>query len=490
MNHSSLTVYFFTLLSCFFFSTCSVNVADNGSGTNVGNAMVQGTIHNQQGLPLAKTKVLLIPEDYNPLSSPAIKSKYIDTTDNTGHYQFELDKVGSFNILAEHLENNTKLLIQNIKVTNKSHLTLLPEMLKKTGAIQIVTPNSLSAGYLYIPGTTLKQKVTNTLNPGDTVIFDSLPASALLSVNYQLDKDTSNIIILSSKRPVTSGDTLLATETTTFSVTEVLLTENFDDLDFSNRGWYDNINQNLSIAQPLENSVSSVQYSFVKSDTVTSGGPTMRHSFTESESIYLSFYIKYSENWRGSANNSGASFINLLTNKDSNFTGPGTNFFSLHIQQDSGRPVIYFSDSKNIDSNRIGVNLTDSTENRAVAGCNGEGDGYGLGVCIPSDTTYSNAKFFKKENRYFQDNLGNYNKNDWHQIKIHIKLNSIVNNKGVADGVIRYWFDNNLVMGFNHILFRTNTHNDMKFNQIVLAPQLSSSPTLQTFWLDSLSVSR
>jgi len=151
---------------------------------------------------------------------------------------------------------------------------------------------------------------------------------------------------------------------------------------------------------------------------------------------------------------------------------------------------VYLCDAMNIDESNIGVDLTDITEFRAVAGCNGDCDGYGPGECYEGPEHHSNYKPFKKDNNYFQSTPGKYYKSEWHFIEVFVKLNSISGNKGVADGVIKYWYDGGLVMNYDHVMFRTNEHADMKFRQLIMAPSVGLSPIDQTLWIDKLTVAR
>ena len=133
--------------------------------------------------------------------------------------------------------------------------------------------------------------------------------------------------------------------------------------------------------------------------------------------------------------------------------------------------------------------MTDRTENRALAGCNGDSDGYGNGNCYSVGSVHRNGKQWKADKIYFQDIQGNYYKNDWHYIESYIKLNSISNGIGLADGIMRYWYDGELLINHNDIMMRTGINQDMKFNQFMIAPWIGDgSPIAQTMWMDNLTV--
>jgi len=59
----------------------------------------------------------------------------------------------------------------------------------------------------------------------------------------------------------------------------------------------------------------------------------------------------------------------------------------------------------------------------------------------------------------------------------------------VPDGIVRYWFDGQLVIEHTDVLLRTGAHPNMKFNQFMIAPYIGDgSPVDQTMWVDDLTV--
>jgi len=147
-------------------------------------------------------------------------------------------------------------------------------------------------------------------------------------------------------------------------------------------------------------------------------------------------------------------------------------------------------DGQNIDESRIGQDLTNVTERRAVAGCNGTlNDGYTIVSCYPVGSVHSNGKLWKTTDIYFQDTPGPYYKNDWHFIEAYFKLNRLSGGKGQPDGIIRYWYDGALAIERTNVIMRTGTHPSMKFNQFLIGPWIGDgSPVDQTFWIDNLTV--
>ena len=135
-----------------------------------------------------------------------------------------------------------------------------------------------------------------------------------------------------------------------------------------------------------------------------------------------------------------------------------------------------------------------TTEERAIAGCNGDSDGHGAGTCYLNGSVHWNGKQWKAGSVYFQDSPGPYYKNDWHFIEAYFQMNSIVDGNGIADGHVKYWYDGELIIDHEDVMLRTGEHPGMRYNQFMIAPYIqgdsqgSGSPVDQTFWVDDLTV--
>jgi hypothetical protein len=263
----------------------------------------------------------------------------------------------------------------------------------------------------------------------------------------------------------------------------ILFKEDFDDADLESKGWYDNTDIQLSSDEHISGSTSSAEFQFIQGDTKPLSGSAMRRKFTDTDEVYVSYFVKYSSNWEGSNKPYHPHEFYLLTNVDGDWTGPASTHLTAYIEQNEGVPLLSIQDAQNIDESKIGVDLTHVTENRAVAGCNGNGD------CYQAGSSHNNGIQWKAGNLYFQDNPGQYYKSDWHFIEAYFKLNTISGGKGVADGQIKYWYDGTLIIDHNDVMMRTARHPDMKFNQFLIGPYIGDgSPVDQTFWIDNLIV--
>jgi hypothetical protein len=267
-----------------------------------------------------------------------------------------------------------------------------------------------------------------------------------------------------------------------------LVQEGFDDSNLASRGWYDNTTALLSTTQHVTNSTSSIQFTFNQGATTPTAGSALRRKFTATDSVYLGYWVKYSSNWVGSQKPYHPHEFHFLTTLDGDWSGLSSDYLTTYVEQNGGTPLIAIQDGLNIDQTKIGVNLTATTENRGVAGCNGSSDGY-ADNCYLAGGSYVNEKKWRAAAPYFSDSPGAYYKSDWHFVEAFVKMNSIVGGKGVNDGVVQYWFDGQLVIDHHDVLLRTAANAAMQFNQLVIAPYIGDgSPVTQSLWIDSLTV--
>lgn len=271
----------------------------------------------------------------------------------------------------------------------------------------------------------------------------------------------------------------------------ILFTEGFEDENFASRGWYDNTTLTTT-SDEASSGNSSLEVQFAAGATTPSYGGGTRHLFPETRSVYLSYWVKYSASWVGSGQAFHPHEFHFVTNADDRWVGPAFTNLTTYVEhnyQNGGIPVLSIQDGKNIDTSRVGEDLTSITEDRAVAGCNGDTDGYGTDCYAIGNGLYNNGKSWKASRPYFLPTPGPDYKNDWHLVEAYFALNSIENGIGVPNGVVRYWFDGELVIDHADVVMRTAAHPDMMFNQFLIAFYIGSgSPVDQTAWIDDLTV--
>jgi hypothetical protein len=272
----------------------------------------------------------------------------------------------------------------------------------------------------------------------------------------------------------------------------VLVHESFEDNAFASRGWYDNTRMVITDTVHIAGSTHALEVRFKVGATTPTWGGAARHLFQPTPTVYLSYWVKYSANWIGSGQAYHPHEFYFLTNADAAYAGPAFNYLTAYVEanyQRGGIPVLALQDGMNIDQTMIGRDLTKVTEHRAVAGCNGNGDGYPTDCYPLGNGRYGNGKTWKASQPYFLANPGAGYKNNWHFVEAYFQLNSIHDGIGMADGVVRYWVDSRLVIDHTNVLLRTGAHPKMMFNQLLIAPYIGSGSRVdQTMWVDDLRV--
>jgi len=273
----------------------------------------------------------------------------------------------------------------------------------------------------------------------------------------------------------------------------LLFEEDFENNNIASRGWYDNTTVQLSTTEHMTGSTASAQYHWLKGATTPTSGDSQRHKFTPSNSVYLSYYVKYSTNYVGSGQDYHPHEFYLLSTLDGDYDGPSDNYLDVYVEQNyqnGGKPIIDIQDNKSINTSRGAVpnNLVGVTENRSVGGCNGGVETGLYWECYDAGSYWYNYKQFSAPVQ-FQPNPGAGYKSNWNFVEAYVQLNTVVNGIGQADGVVQYWFNGNLVIDRHDIMFRTGQHANLQLSQLVIAPYIGDgSPVDQYFWVDNLRV--
>lgn len=334
-------------------------------------------------------------------------------------------------------------------------------------------------------GGTLSGTTTATTNASGTATFSNLAitgsgAQTLRFTASNLTPATSSSITVSA---ATGGGMLL-------------FQEDFEDTNFGARGWYDLPSggiTSLSSSDHIAGSAHSMQVSFAQGGTSPSPRTNGRHLFTPTDAVYVRYWVKHSTNWVGSGHTYHPHEFYILSTLDDQYAGPSYNYLTTYIEHnwmsDGGHPVLESQDSQNIDINRINQDLTTTTENRAVSGCNGNPDNTLEITCYQIGTQWYNGKTWRSAQPAFVDATGPNYKGDWHKVEAYFKLNSIVNGIAQRDGVAQSWVDGVLYVDRHDLQFRTGAHPTLQFNQLLIAPYIGDgSPVAQTLWYDDLVV--
>ncbi|WP_243373865.1 hypothetical protein [Geotalea sp. SG265] len=279
--------------------------------------------------------------------------------------------------------------------------------------------------------------------------------------------------------PTTTTDTT-ATANAATPAAITLLQENFNDALLSSRGWFDGGSTNSTVVTDSTRG-SVLQYSYLTgSSTPTTGA--LRKNFPESDDITITYYIKYDSNWQWTGLGYGPHEIYLLTNLDDSWIGPAKTHTTTYLESVEGKQTIAFQDALNIDQSKIGTSLSGITEKRGVFGCNGTSDSYPAGTCYGDTGNKINGKTWTASMPVISNGV-------WHAVKVHLKMNSIVNGVGVADGVMQYWLDGVPYIDNKNIMIRTGANPNMKWNTFMIAPYFHNGVKQnQKFWIDDVLV--
>lgn len=263
-------------------------------------------------------------------------------------------------------------------------------------------------------------------------------------------------------------------------------TEDFEDADFSARGWYDGDVGVITDAEHQSGS-HSLACHWLPGQAVpgVEGNWTFRHELPDSDRVYVSAWWKFSAGWVGSGTTFHPHLFLILTNQNDDWAGPAFTRLTAYVETVFGYPRLALQDGQNIDQARVGTDLVGVTENRSTQGCNGIGDQYTDSVsCYQNGSEYWNGREWDAPGTDLADG-------GWHHVEAYFQLNTVANGVGVADGVLAYWVDGAKVVDARDVLMRTGQLPDMKFNQFMLAPYIQpgdGSPADQTLWIDDLVV--
>jgi len=268
----------------------------------------------------------------------------------------------------------------------------------------------------------------------------------------------------------------------------ILFQESFGDNSFASRNWYDNTAHGTVVSGGQ--SGNCLQWAWSQGGTTATNGGSMRMKFTATDSLYVSFYVKFQSGWRGSQKSYHPHMILIPSNLDSEYTPLANNYLNTYIEfvSDVGspytiRPLIAIQDEKRVNTSNGTPpnNLTAITENRSVAYCNTPVSSGASGTCY-ADNPYYSANTWKASSASVSTNV-------WHHVEVYFKMNTISGGKGLSNGIMQKWVDGTLVLNKSDVLYRTNQDATKKWAQFVFAPYIGDgSPIAQSMWIDELTV--
>ena len=269
----------------------------------------------------------------------------------------------------------------------------------------------------------------------------------------------------------------------------VLFAEPFEDTDWAARGWYDGPRFELEDGGRNAASTKSCVWHWRKAGDVTPSGGGSRAHLTPVDRVTLSYWIKHDANWTWTGVAWHPHEFHFITTEDAATVGPAWTHLTFYVEAVNGIPRVSIQDGRNIDPENIDKDLVGVTENRSVAGGNGDSDGYGDGDRYQSGGNWVNGKTWTADEAYFTDTPGPRWKGDWHHAEATFVLNTIKDGIGQKDGVIRFKFDGETLMDYDDVVFRTGAHPDMLINQFLMLPYFGPGvPHEQKIWVDDVTV--
>src|SRR5258705_7635266 len=91
-------------------------------------------------------------------------------------------------------------------------------------------------------------------------------------------------------------DQLRSDVTAAATAGSILFEEGFEDNAFASRGWYDNSSLATTTGQHLPGSASAMEAHFLPGAMTPTSGGAARHLFTATPTLYVSYWVKYSDN--------------------------------------------------------------------------------------------------------------------------------------------------------------------------------------------------
>jgi len=244
----------------------------------------------------------------------------------------------------------------------------------------------------------------------------------------------------------------------TTKAADVLFRESFDDAELMKRGWYDGTE--TRIAGEAKAGQGCIEYEWVGRDAKVSGSSTMRRMFEPTDEVYLRYYLKLSKGWGWTGRNYHPHLTHFMTTENGAWHGPAASHLTVYIEPQEGNLRLAAQDIQNKDQPH---GLTQGP----IKG------GY-------------NAMMYDSQKKLFTDDA-------WHCVEAQFKLNTLDRTKDrpIRDGVVRGWFDGQLVIEHTDVILRSTDFPKMKFNQFLMAPYFGPGllPHAQKLWIDELVVS-
>lgn len=237
----------------------------------------------------------------------------------------------------------------------------------------------------------------------------------------------------------------------------ILFRERFDDADLLKRDWYDG--RRFRIVADAFEGKGCIEYEWVDAKSPTVGSSPVRRLIDPTDEVFIRYYLRLSRGWGWSGKNFHPHLTHFLTTENAKYAGPAATHLTVYIEPVDGRLRLAAQDIQNKDAPH-GL-----TQGPLKGGYNG--------------------KLYDSKQKVFNDDR-------WHCIEAQFKLNTLdlKNDRPNDDGIVRAWFDGELVIDQTKAVLRSTDFPKMKFNQFLMAPYFGPGllPHPQKLWIDDLVV--
>jgi protocatechuate 3,4-dioxygenase beta subunit len=201
-----LFTFYLLPLTVYLFSCSTEQAAGPTSGSETGNAIVLGSVVDEDNQPVAGVEVRLYPINYNPLTDGPLPDSLVAYTDSNGHYILDAVDTGSYNFEATSAAKHARALQPEITVSGNS-VTIPTKTLEPTGSILVTLPAlpDNDTSYLYIPGTAIFVKIVPPQPATFQVMLDLIPPGTYLQLIYTKYSDLENPVVLAANFTVEPG---------------------------------------------------------------------------------------------------------------------------------------------------------------------------------------------------------------------------------------------------------------------------------------------
>lgn len=266
--------------------------------------------------------------------------------------------------------------------------------------------------------------------------------------------------------------------------------ESFEDTSLAARGWYDGAPQIVEDPTAPDGS-HVVLWHWSRTGAVSPDGGSGRLRLPPIDDITIGYRLRLSEDWAWTGRGYHPHSFSLITNLDPEYVGPAYTHLTTYAEVVDGVPRLALQDGRNIDATHVDRDKPVWLKDAAVAGCNGDADGYGVGDCYRAGDKWFNAKIWHADRVLLPSPVAADQTPVWHEIRARFRLNTVADGVTHRDGVLQMWFDGELIIDVQDAVLRSARHPHMLFNQLFFGPYYGPGvPHPQSIWIDDIRIWR